>query len=139
MKFCGNQLKKWTLEKFLDPIWDLVLKRVSKFVIPEFRDTLLVPKITKCGDLLYKLFREGLYSVYRTGPKTLLAEVLLKKTLQAKVSLKDDRVVTKKLSTRWIWRSQSNRNTIGKVRSLKKKKNVFRPQKWDKKYKNRGL
>jgi hypothetical protein len=22
-------------------------------VIPEFRDTLLVPKITKCGDLLY--------------------------------------------------------------------------------------
>ena len=41
------------LRKFLDPIWDLVLKRVSKFVIPEFRDTLLVQKITKCGDLLY--------------------------------------------------------------------------------------
>ena len=39
--------------KLLGPIWDLVLKRVSKFVIPEFRDTLLVPKITKCGDLLY--------------------------------------------------------------------------------------
>ena len=33
--------------KFLDPIWDLALKRDSKFVIPEFRDTLLVPKITK--------------------------------------------------------------------------------------------
>ena len=63
----------------------------------------------------------GARTVYRTGPKTLLAEALLKKTLQAKVSLKDDRVVTKKLSTRWIWRSQSNRNTIGKVRSLKKK------------------
>ena len=39
--------------KFLDPIWDLALKMVSKFVIPEFRDTLLVLKITKCGDLLY--------------------------------------------------------------------------------------
>ena len=39
--------------KILDPIWDLVLKRVSKFVILEFRDALLVPKITKCGDLLY--------------------------------------------------------------------------------------
>ena len=39
----------------MDTIWNLVLKRVSKFVIPdpEFRDTLLVPKITKCGDLLY--------------------------------------------------------------------------------------
>ena len=39
--------------KFLDPIWDLALKRVSKFVIPKFRDTLLVPKITKYEDLLY--------------------------------------------------------------------------------------
>ena len=53
MKFCGNQLKKWTLENFMDPILDLVLKRVSKFVIPKFRDTPLVSKITKCGDLLY--------------------------------------------------------------------------------------
>ena len=41
---------------FLDPIWDLALKMVSKFVIPEFRDTLLVPKITKSGDLLYLIF-----------------------------------------------------------------------------------
>ena len=47
--------------KFLDQIWDLVLKRVSKFVIPEFRDTLLAPKITKCGDLLY-LVRLWLFS-----------------------------------------------------------------------------
>jgi hypothetical protein len=38
---------------FFDPIWDLALKKVSKFVIPEFHDTFLVPKITKCGDLLY--------------------------------------------------------------------------------------
>ena len=45
--------KKVDFRKFLDPIWDLVLKRVSKFVIPKFRDNLLVPKITKCGDLLY--------------------------------------------------------------------------------------
>ena len=42
-----------TLEKFWTQFGILVLKRVSKFVIPEFRDTLLVPKITKCGDLLY--------------------------------------------------------------------------------------
>ena len=42
-----------TLENIMDPILDLVLKRVSKFVIPKFCDTLLVPKITKCGDLLY--------------------------------------------------------------------------------------
>ena len=47
--------KKVDFRKSLDPIWDLALKRVSKFVIPEFRDTLLVPKITKCGDLLYHL------------------------------------------------------------------------------------
>ena len=33
--------------KILFPIWDLVLKRVSKFVIPKFRDTLLVQKIHK--------------------------------------------------------------------------------------------
>ena len=45
--------KKVDFRKILDPIWDLALKRVSKFVIPEFRDTLLVPKITKCGDFLY--------------------------------------------------------------------------------------
>ena len=45
--------KKVDFRKFLDPIWDLVLKRISKFVIPKFRETLLVPKITKCGDLLY--------------------------------------------------------------------------------------
>ena len=45
--------KKVDFRKFVDPIRDLALKRVSKFVIPEFRDTLLVPKITKCGDLLY--------------------------------------------------------------------------------------
>ena len=45
--------KKVDFRKILDPIWDLVLKRVSKFVIPKFRDTLLVPKITKCEDLLY--------------------------------------------------------------------------------------
>ena len=48
--------KKVDFRKFLDPIWDLALKRVSKFVIPEFRDALLVPKITKCGDLLYILY-----------------------------------------------------------------------------------
>ena len=42
--------------KNLDPVWNLVLKRVSKFVIPQFRDTLLVPKITKCEDLLYSFF-----------------------------------------------------------------------------------
>ena len=45
--------KKVDFGKSLDPIWDLALKRVSKFVIPKFRDTLLVPKITKFGDLLY--------------------------------------------------------------------------------------
>ena len=45
--------KKVDFRKFLDPIWDLALKRVSKFVIPKFRDTLLVPKITNFGDLLY--------------------------------------------------------------------------------------
>ena len=49
--------KKVDFRKFLDPIWDLALKRVSKFVIPEFRDTLLVPKITKCGDLRTFLLR----------------------------------------------------------------------------------
>ena len=52
LKFCENQLKKVDFRKNLDPIWNLVLKRVSKFVIPQFRDTLLVPKITKCEDLL---------------------------------------------------------------------------------------
>ena len=46
--------KKVDFRKFLDPVWDLALKRVSKFAIPEFRDDLLVPKITKCRDLLYK-------------------------------------------------------------------------------------
>ena len=45
--------KKVDFTNFLDPNWYLAVKRVSKFVIPEFRDTLLVPKITKCGDLLY--------------------------------------------------------------------------------------
>ena len=54
LKFCENQLKKVDFRKNLDPIWNLVLKRVSKFVIPQFRDTLLVPKIIKCEDLLYK-------------------------------------------------------------------------------------
>ena len=44
--------KKVDFRNFFDPIWDLVLRRVSKFGIPEFHDTLLVPKITKCGDLL---------------------------------------------------------------------------------------
>ena len=44
---------KVDFRKFLDPIQGLVLKRVSKFVIPKFRDTILVPKITKYGDLLY--------------------------------------------------------------------------------------
>ena len=48
--------------KFLDPIWDLALKMVSKFVVPKFRDTLSVPKITKCGDLLYTLYRSIFYS-----------------------------------------------------------------------------
>ena len=48
--------KKVDFRKFLDPIQGLVLKRVSKFVIPKFRDTILVPKITKYGDLLYNLF-----------------------------------------------------------------------------------
>ena len=49
----------WKLAKtgnfgnFLDPIRGFILKRVPQFVIPEFHDTLLVPKITKCGDLLY--------------------------------------------------------------------------------------
>ena len=47
--------KKVDFRKCLDPIWDLVLNRVSKFVISEFRDTLLVPKITKCRDLLYNI------------------------------------------------------------------------------------
>ena len=42
-----------TLEIFWTQFGILVLKWVSKFVIPEFRDTLLAPKITKCGDLLY--------------------------------------------------------------------------------------
>ena len=55
LKFCENQLKKVDFRKNLDPIWNLVLKRVSKFVIPQFRDTLLVPKITKCEDLLQLL------------------------------------------------------------------------------------
>ena len=50
-----------TLEIFWTQFGILVLRRVSKFVIPEFRDTLLVPKITKCGDLLYTNFR--LYTV----------------------------------------------------------------------------
>ena len=54
--------KKVDFRKFLDPIWDLALKRVSKFVIPEFRDTLLVPKITKCGDLLYSYFNAPVFS-----------------------------------------------------------------------------
>ena len=54
MKFRKKKLaKKVDFRKFLDPIQDLVLKRVSKFVIPKFCDTVLVPKITKCGDLLY--------------------------------------------------------------------------------------
>ena len=48
--------------KFFDPIWDLALKRVSKFVIPEFRDTLLVTKITKCGDLLYIYLKNDMTS-----------------------------------------------------------------------------
>ena len=47
--------KKLDFRKILGPIWDLALKRVSKFVIPKFRDTLLVPKIMKCGDLLYNV------------------------------------------------------------------------------------
>ena len=45
--------KNLDFRKILDPIWNLALKRVSKFMIPQFRDTLLVPKITKCGDSLY--------------------------------------------------------------------------------------
>ena len=53
LKFFENQLKKVDFRKNLAPIWNLVLKRVSKFVIPQLRDTLLAPKITKCKDLLY--------------------------------------------------------------------------------------
>ncbi len=51
--------KKVDFRKFLDPIWDLALKMVSKFVIPKFRDTLLVTKITKCGNLLYPAINIG--------------------------------------------------------------------------------
>ena len=46
------RLEKGEFRKILDPILDLVLKRVSQFVIPIFCDTLLVPIIKKCGDLL---------------------------------------------------------------------------------------
>ena len=35
--------------KLLGPIWDLALKRVSKFVIPEFRDTLWYQKSRNAG------------------------------------------------------------------------------------------
>ena len=59
--------KRVDFRKFLGLIWDLALKRVSKFVIPEFRDTLLVPKITKCGDLLYVLYYSFLPTIYRFG------------------------------------------------------------------------
>ena len=51
-KISKELAKKVDFRNFVDPIWDLALKRDSKFVIPEFRDTLLVPKVTKCGDLL---------------------------------------------------------------------------------------
>ena len=58
-----------TLEKFWTQFGILVLKRVSKFVILEFRDTLLVPKITKCGDLLYyKVSRRSLDKEVRPSP-----------------------------------------------------------------------
>ena len=49
-----------TLEIFWTQFGILVLKRVSKFVILEFRDTLLVPKITKCGDLLYSHLQQSI-------------------------------------------------------------------------------
>ncbi len=45
-----------TVENFWTKFWILVLKRVSKFVIPQFSDTLLVPKIMKFGDLMYYYF-----------------------------------------------------------------------------------
>ena len=51
--------KKVDFRKFLDPIRDLVLKIVSQFGIPEFRDYDLVPKITKYGDLLYYIFEKS--------------------------------------------------------------------------------
>ena len=58
--YCNEKIaKKVDFRKFLDPIWNLALKRVSKFVIPEFRYTLLVPKITKCGELLYMLLTDS--------------------------------------------------------------------------------
>ena len=45
--------KKGTLQNFWTQFGILYYKEVSKFVIPAFRYKLLVPKITKCRDLLY--------------------------------------------------------------------------------------
>ena len=53
--------KNEKLAKKVEGIWNLALKRVSKFVFPKFRDTLLVPKITKCRDLLYDLWSQQIY------------------------------------------------------------------------------
>ena len=70
-KILQKLAKKVDFRKILDPIWDLVLKKVSKFVIPEFRDTPLIPKITKCGDLLYKFLRRQKF-INPLGHKTIL-------------------------------------------------------------------
>ena len=48
--------KKVDFRKFLDPIWDLALKRVSKFVIHEFRHTLWYQKSRNTGTSVVAAF-----------------------------------------------------------------------------------
>ena len=74
LKFCENLIKKVDFRKNLDSIWNLLLKRVSKFVIPQFRDTILVPKITKCEDLLYQVPTWHIWMIknYKTWRNVLL-------------------------------------------------------------------
>ena len=50
-----KRLKEWTLENFWTHFEVLHYKQSSEFMIPTFHDCHLVPKITKCGDLLYSI------------------------------------------------------------------------------------
>ena len=50
--------KKVDFRKFLDPIQGLVLKRVSKFVIPQFCDTLFGTKNNEMWGPPVKLYED---------------------------------------------------------------------------------
>ena len=54
MKNYEKKAQKWTFEKFWTHFGVLHYKQSPEFMIPAFNDYSLEPKITKCGDLLYK-------------------------------------------------------------------------------------